>query len=104
MLRKDAMAFDADAQGGGSEKVTETWVTPIERPVSMTSRNACLVHIYPTGPGMGTRYTLADKPIILGRASDCEIRINDHSVSRRQARIQPGPDGYCEVDLYTTND
>src|SRR5437762_3324431 len=98
-----AMAPDPDSHGPVSERVTETWVTPIERPVSMTSRNACLVHIYPTGPGMGTRYTLGDLPIILGRASDCEIRINDHSVSRRHARIQPGADGYYAVDLQSTN-
>jgi two-component system cell cycle response regulator len=97
------MAANPDSYGPGSERVTETWVTPIERPVSMTSRNACLVHIYPTGPGMGTRYTLSDQPIILGRASDCEIRINDHSVSRRHARIQPGADGYYAVDLQSTN-
>src|SRR5437870_5676794 len=85
------------------DKVTETWVSPPERPVSMTSRSACLVHIYPTGPGMGARYSLGDRPIILGRASDCEIRINDHSVSRRHARIQPGADGYYAVDLQSTN-
>jgi two-component system, cell cycle response regulator len=97
------MPVEPDSHGPVSERVTETWVTPIERPVSMTSRNACLVHIYPTGPGMGTRYTLSDQPIILGRASDCEIRINDHSVSRRHARIQPGADGYYAVDLQSTN-
>src|SRR5882724_11085103 len=97
------MAQDPDSHGPVSERVTETWVTPIERPVSMTSRNACLVHIYPTGPGMGTRYTLGEQPIIIGRASDCEIRINDHSVSRRHARIQPGADGYYAVDLQSTN-
>jgi two-component system, cell cycle response regulator len=97
------MAQDPDSHGLGSERVTETWVTRIERPVSMTSRNACLVHIYPTGPGMGTRYTLGEQPIIVGRASDCEIRINDHSVSRRHARIQPGADGYYAVDLQSTN-
>src|SRR5437867_5356317 len=85
------------------EKVTETWVTLPERPVSMSSRNACLVHIYPTGPGMGARYTLADTPVVLGRGSDCDIRINDHSVSRRHARIQPGADGYYAVDLQSTN-
>jgi diguanylate cyclase (GGDEF)-like protein len=85
------------------EKVTETWVTTPERPVSMTSRNACLVHIYPTGQGMGSRYTLSDTPLVLGRGSDCEIRINDHSVSRRHARIQPGADGYYAVDLQSTN-
>src|SRR5262245_17318202 len=85
------------------EKVTETWVTAPERPVSVTNRNACLVHIYPTGPGMGSRYTLTDQPLVLGRGSDCEIRINDHSVSRRHARIQPGADGYYAVDLQSTN-
>ena len=35
------------------DKVTETWVTAPERPVSLSGRNACLVHIYPTGPSMG---------------------------------------------------
>jgi len=52
---------------------------------------------------MGTRYTLGDVPVVLGRGSDCEIRINDHSVSRRHARIQPGADGYYAVDLQSTN-
>ncbi len=85
------------------EKITETWVTTPGRPVSMRSRNACLVHIYPTGAGMGTRYTLGDTPLILGRGSDCDIRINDYSVSRRHARIQPVADGFMAVDLQSTN-
>src|SRR5579862_4408107 len=85
------------------ERVPETWVTMPERPVAMKNRNACLVHIYPTGPGMGNRYTLADTAVVIGRGSDCEIRINDHSVSRRHARIQPGADGYYAVDLQSTN-
>src|SRR5215470_18074382 len=85
------------------EKVTETWVTAPERPVSITNRNACLIHIYPTGPGMGTRYSLGDVPLVIGRGSDCEIRINDHSVSRRHARVQPGAEGYYAVDLQSTN-
>jgi diguanylate cyclase (GGDEF)-like protein len=52
---------------------------------------------------MGTRYPLGIKPIVIGRGSDCDIRINDHSVSRRHARIEPGPDGYCADDLQSTN-
>src|SRR5882724_8864767 len=94
-----------EPQGTSSliEKVTETWVTAPDRPVSIASRSACLVHIYPTGPSMGTRYTLGDAPLVIGRASDCNIRINDHSVSRRHARIQPGADGYYAVDLQSTN-
>jgi diguanylate cyclase (GGDEF)-like protein len=85
------------------ERITETWVTSPQRPVSTTNRNACLVHIYPTGPGMGARYTLGEKPLVLGRGGDCDIRINDYSVSRRHARIQPVPDGYMVVDLQSTN-
>jgi len=52
---------------------------------------------------MGTRYPLSDSPVVLGRGNDCDIRINDHSVSRRHARIQPGADGYYAVDLQSTN-
>jgi diguanylate cyclase (GGDEF)-like protein len=85
------------------EKTSETWVTTPDRPFSTTRRDACVVHIYPTGPGMGTRYALADTPVVLGRGNDCDIRINDHSVSRRHARIQPGADGYYAVDLQSTN-
>jgi two-component system cell cycle response regulator len=85
------------------EKATETWVTAPDRLISATRRDACVVHIYPTGPGMGTRYSLADTPMVLGRGNDCDIRINDHSVSRRHARIQPGADGYYAVDLQSTN-
>jgi two-component system cell cycle response regulator len=85
------------------EKVTETWVTMPERPVSMGHRDACLVHIYPTSAGMGTRYTVADMPVVIGRGNDCDVQINDHSVSRRHARIQPSADGYYAADLQSTN-
>ncbi len=95
--------MESQSSSGIFDKVTETWVTAPERPVSLSSRNACLIHIYPTGPTMGTRYTIGEVPIVIGRASDCDIRINDHSVSRRHARIQPGADGYYAVDLQSTN-
>jgi diguanylate cyclase (GGDEF)-like protein len=62
-----------------------------------------VIHIYPTGPGMGTRYPLADEAIVLGRGNDCDIRINDHSVSRRHARIQATDDEFYAVDLQSTN-
>ncbi len=86
-----------------NKPTNETWVTAPERLVSATRRDACVVHIYPTGPGMGARYPLAETPMVLGRGNDCDIRINDHSVSRRHARIQPGADGYYAVDLQSTN-
>jgi diguanylate cyclase (GGDEF)-like protein len=85
------------------ERTTEIWVTAPERPASTARRDACMVHIYPVGPGMGTRYPLGDSPVVLGRGTDCDIRINDNSVSRRHARVQPGLDGHYAVDLQSTN-
>jgi two-component system, cell cycle response regulator len=85
------------------DTASETWITSPDRLISATRREACLVHIYPTGSGMGSRYPLRDTPIVLGRGSDCDIRINDHSVSRRHARIQPGTDGFYALDLQSTN-
>jgi diguanylate cyclase (GGDEF)-like protein len=85
------------------ERVGETWVTLPMRPPAVVGRDACLVHIYPTGPGMGTRYALGEAPVVLGRGDDADIHVNDSSVSRRHARIQPGADGFYAIDLQSTN-
>ena len=85
------------------EKVTsETWVTPPRRPTS-TARNACLVHIYPTGSNMGQRYALGEAPLVVGRGDDCDLRIQDHSVSRKHARVEPTATGVFVQDLDSTN-
>ncbi len=52
---------------------------------------------------MGSRFCLTEGRLIIGRGNDCDIRINDHSVSRRHARIDPGEDGYYATDLKSTN-
>ncbi|MGE3806256.1 MAG: diguanylate cyclase [Gemmataceae bacterium] len=80
----------------------DTLVTMPSRPVA-ANRSACLVQIYPTGPGMGCRHPLGNEPLVLGRDDDCDLRIDDPSVSRRHARLQPGLDGYYAIDLKSTN-
>jgi two-component system, cell cycle response regulator len=52
---------------------------------------------------MGSRYPLKDKPLLIGRGEDCEIRIQDHSVSRKHARIDPSPEGVALTDVGSTN-
>ncbi|MFQ3593460.1 MAG: GGDEF domain-containing protein [Gemmataceae bacterium] len=65
---------------------------------------ACVVHIYPSGPNMGRRYPLSHSAsTIIGRSAECSIQIDDHSVSRRHARIDPTPEGYIASDLGSTN-
>jgi diguanylate cyclase (GGDEF)-like protein len=81
----------------------ETLCTP-PRLVSAACRDACLVHIYPSGPSMGRRYSLASTTaVVIGRGADCAIHIDDHSVSRKHARIEPTAHGYAAEDLGSTN-
>jgi two-component system, cell cycle response regulator len=91
---------DVAAEAGS---LVKTLRTEAIRPISTIHQNACLVHIYPTGPEMGTRYTLGDFPLVMGRDGECGICIADQSVSRRHARIHPRTDGYYAEDLGSTN-
>jgi two-component system cell cycle response regulator len=85
------------------DKITETWITTPKRLFSAATREACLVHIYPTGPCMGRRYPLGDKDLIVGRGDDTDIRIQDNSVSRKHVKVEPMADGYQVSDLGSTN-
>lgn len=85
------------------EKVAETWLTtPLER-LTGGNLDACLVHIYPSGPLMGKRYALGNSQWVIGRGDDCGIRTQEHSVSRRHAQVDPTFSGYMVSDLGSTN-
>jgi two-component system cell cycle response regulator len=73
------------------------------RLVPRGTQDACLVHIYPSGPNMGHRYPLANRAVTLGRGELCDVRIADQSVSRTHARIEDVVDGYELGDLKSTN-
>src|SRR2546422_212367 len=85
------------------ENLTETCRAAPNLALSAASRNPCLVHIYPAGRGMGCRQLLGARPMVIGRSNDCEICINDNSVSRRHACIELREDGYFAVDLQSMN-
>ncbi len=84
------------------EKLTETWISAPKKLFS-AAREACLVHIYPSGPTMGCRYPLADRILVIGRGDDCDIRLHDHSVSRKHALVEPAAEGYYVSDQQSTN-
>jgi diguanylate cyclase (GGDEF)-like protein len=85
------------------EDETRILVSRAKPTTPSTGGNACLVHIYPTGPGMGTRYPLGQRPLMIGREETCQIHVADESVSRKHACVQPDGDGYLVVDLDSTN-
>ena len=64
---------------------------------------ANLVHIHPPGPGAGRRHPLEGTPLVIGRSEACDICLNDHSVSRRHARIDLIDGTYSVRDLDSTN-
>jgi diguanylate cyclase (GGDEF)-like protein len=77
--------------------------TELPLPGSPGRRNAILVHIYPVGPEIGKRTVLGSRPVVIGRGESSDILINDNSVSRRHALIQPAGSGYSVLDLGSTN-
>jgi two-component system, cell cycle response regulator len=87
-----------------SENLNETWAatSPMQL-ISGGNLEACLVHIYPTGPQMGKRYALGNRGWVLGRADTCDISLDENSVSRRHAKIDPSQFGYIVQDLGSTN-
>ena len=85
------------------EKITDTWITTPTKLLSTATREACLVHIYPSGPTMGCRYPLSDRLLTIGRGDDCDVRLTDHSVSRKHALIEPSTEGYFVSDQHSTN-
>ncbi|WP_406698947.1 GGDEF domain-containing protein [Singulisphaera sp. Ch08] len=75
----------------------------LERPISPSNRDACLIQIYPTGLTIGTRHPLNEKDAILGRDDDCDITVHDPSISRRHSRLESTGGGYRITDLNSTN-
>ncbi|MCH7587326.1 MAG: FHA domain-containing protein [Chloroflexi bacterium] len=61
------------------------------------------VLISQTGKLSGTRLTLDQKEIIIGRSPECDYIISDRQVSRRHSRIRRTPDGFYLEDLNSKN-
>ena len=83
-------------------KTRITKVQPV-RPQSAGGKDGCLVLIYPPGPDIGRRWSLANDEIVVGRGSDCDIQIDRDSVSRRHARVFKEKDQWFVEDLGSTN-
>ncbi|MBZ4415416.1 PAS domain S-box protein [Myxococcus sp. RHSTA-1-4] len=70
-----------------------------------SSTGACLILISTTTPAaIGKAYRLEPGEHVIGRGSEATVRIDDHGVSRKHARIIRTDDGACQVtDLESTN-
>ncbi|WP_439330398.1 FHA domain-containing protein, partial [Enterococcus faecium] len=55
------------------------------------------------GPLAGARITLGNQPILLGRADDSTLVLNDDYASGHHARFVPNGDDWYLEDLGSTN-
>lgn len=55
------------------------------------------------GPQVGVAFKLGSEPLIIGRSPNCGIFLNDMTVSREHAKIEPVPGGYKIVDNNSFN-
>lgn len=81
----------------------KTTIWKQQPPEQAGRKDAYLVHIYPVGPAMGSRYALGEQPLVLGRGDECQIKITDDSVSRRHSIVHHQGESCSVQDLQSTN-
>ena len=70
------------------EKLVDTVIQRADKGPVSTHREACLVHIYPTGPWMGMRHTLSDRPLIVGAVPNPRTKSPSTSANATQSVTQ----------------
>jgi two-component system cell cycle response regulator len=83
-----------------------TMVMRVEKSSNDGPKGACLVVVY--GQQIGRRIELSGAPLVIGRSPRNDLQLDEESVSRQHARIEPDPksvDGvtWQIVDLDSTN-
>ena len=86
-----------------SQRSGDTWIGIPAAVLNSGHLEACLVHIYPSGPNMGKRFPLQGEPLVLGRGESSEIRVQDNSVSRSHCKLEPTKEGVYIVDTKSLN-
>ncbi len=92
----DEKAFDPESS------LEETIISSLGELDGNQLSTPCLLVI--AGQHIGKLYPLDKKnSITVGRSSDCEIWIEDNTISRKHFRIDPTPQGFTITDLKSTN-
>lgn len=84
-------------------ELRDTVVDDLAPPSSMLARHeACLVVLY--GEDLGRRIPLGPRAaVVVGRTQDCQVVLDDETVSRRHARFASARGRYAVEDLGATN-
>jgi len=77
--------------------------SPAPRPAKVKRGKTARTLVVTEGALAGTRITLADTPITIGRADDSTLVLNDDYASTRHARLVPRTGQWLVEDLGSTN-
>jgi diguanylate cyclase (GGDEF)-like protein len=73
-------------------------------PALRLAPNAVVAHLVITqGEGVGRQVDMKDTPLIVGRSSDCDMRLLNRAVSRLHCRLWKDATGFWLRDLNSTN-
>jgi diguanylate cyclase (GGDEF)-like protein len=81
---------------------TLSYIEPGGRSASEDGCVPKLLRMHPVDSGIGL-LTIESDSVVLGRDKNCEVTIDDHSASRRHARIIRKSGNYFVVDMGSTN-
>ena len=94
----ERVPFKDQTTSASQTVLTEVGQARASRPAN---ENACLVVIY--GHEMGRRVQVGTEPLTIGRSPNCEVPIDQESVSRKHCRIQLEDGEFLVRDLGSTN-
>ena len=71
-------------------------------PVAAAPQAAAALHVV-RGPQTGVTYQLGDQALTIGRSPQCDLFLNDMTVSREHASVEPADGGYVIRDANSFN-
>lgn len=94
----------ADLKGAGQPRAAVPGARPAAQRPKPKRKGKALTHLLVTDGGLaGTRITLGEQPIMIGRANDSTLVLTDDYASTRHARLVSRDGDWYVEDLGSTN-
>ncbi len=93
---------DTDATGVVIPELQDTGPIPVVEGLSGLTKGMSVI-VVQRGPAIGQRFELAGQRLSVGRAAECDIMLDDVTVSRHHAEFVAEGDGWLLVDMGSLN-
>ena len=103
VIRSDLFGAKVDARVAAAPVAQPNGRTPKPAKPSKKKKGQPASVTIADGPQAGVGATLGEQPVVIGRGSDCQIRLDDDYSSTRHARVFPSEGEWWVEDLGSTN-